>query len=264
MKMQDKEFDDVFRSQLENFEAEPSERVWTGIDDELDSSRRRKLWIPILRVAAVLVVVATAGIIVIQQRQTVIPKPGKKPALAVNQPKAIVKPVSVAPEKEAEPVAQPEPIKKEVLQPANSIAKVVAAKRGTAPAAIEKAAVVADKSEEQIVRPQLVAMADATPATEIKHAVVPNNDVPLAIKDPEPIINSTITKPVLAQAPSPDQPARPVKHKGIHSFGDLVNLVANKVEKQKAASALDEDDDDSAVAKINRGIQRVRQERETK
>lgn len=261
--MQDKEFDDVFRSQLENFETEPSERVWTGIDDELDSSRRRKLWMPILRVAAILIVVATAGIIIIQQRQTVVPKPGKRPALAINHPAVIVKPVSGEPEKQTEPVAQSEPIKKEVLQPVNSIAKVVISKKETTPAATDKAAVVTDKSQEQIERPQLIAMADVTPATEIKHAVVPNDDVPLAIKDPDPIVNNTLTKPVIAQLPSADQSAKQARRRGIHNFGDLVNLVANKVEKQKAASALDDDDDDSAVAKINKGIQRMRQERET-
>jgi hypothetical protein len=264
MKMQDKEFDDVFRSQLENFETEPSEGVWTGIDDELDSSRRRKLWIPILRVAAVLVVIATAGIIVIQQHETVVIKPGHKPALAANHPKLIMKPTSAEPEKQTAPVAQTEPVKKEILQPVNSIAKVVIAKKENTPVTTTQASGVSKKSQEQVEQPQLITMADVASPTEIKHAVVPNDDVPLAIKDTQPVMNNATTKPVIAQVPNTDQPAKQIKRRGIHSFGDLVNLVANKVEKQKAASALDEDDDDSAVAKINRGIQRIKQEREEK
>lgn len=261
--MQDKEFDDIFRSQLENFEAEPSEKVWTGIDDELDSSRRRKLWIPILRLAAVLVVLATAGVIAIQQRQTMLPKTSNKPALTVNHPAVILKPVSAEPEQQTEPIVQPESTGKEVSQPANSIAKVVIPKKENTPASAIQVLAANNKSQEQVEQPQLPTTPEVTSAMEIKHAVVPADNVPLAIKSPDPAINNGQVKSTLiAQVPTADPPAKQVRHRGIHSFGDLVNLVANKVEKQKAASALDDDDDDSAVAKINRGIQRIKQERE--
>lgn len=260
--MQDKEFDDIFRSQLENFEAEPSEKVWMGIDDELDSSHRRKLWVPILRVAAVLVVLATGGVIIVQQRQTGLPKPGNKPALAINHPAVVVKPVSAEPAKQAETVAQTQPNKKEVSQPANSMAKVVVAKKENAPASAIQVSAANNKPQEQVEQPQLLTMADVPSGTESKHAVVPDDSVPLTIKNPDPAISNDQVKPTLiAQVPATDPPAKQVKHRGIHSFGDLVNLVANKVEKQKAASALDDDDDDSAVAKINKGIQRLKQDK---
>jgi cytoskeletal protein RodZ len=257
MKMQDKEFDDIFRSHLENFEAEPSERVWTGIDDELDSSRRRKLWIPILRAAAVLIVLATAGVIVIQQRETIVPKPGNKPALAINHPAVILKPAI------AEPGKQTEPIKKETLQPINSIAKVIIAKKGSTPAITNQASIAKVKPQEQVEQSQLLTIANVPSAIDIKQAVVPDDTVPLTIKSPDPALSNDQVKPTLiAQVPVADPSARQVRRRGIHSFGDLVNLVAIKVEKQKAASALDDDDDDSAVAKINRGIQRLKREQE--
>ena len=39
--MQDKEFDDQFRSKLDNFEVEPAAQVWQNIDTEL-SDRKKK------------------------------------------------------------------------------------------------------------------------------------------------------------------------------------------------------------------------------
>src|SRR3569832_1665246 len=79
MKMQDKEFDDVLRSKLEGFETEPSEKVWGGIDSELDSARRRAVFVPLLRIAAIVVVAVTAGLLFIPKHSTV--TGNKKPKL---------------------------------------------------------------------------------------------------------------------------------------------------------------------------------------
>ena len=76
--MQDNEFDDVFRSKLDGFEAEPTGRVWEGIDEKLDSSRRRAIFMPILRIAASVILVAGLGVLFLVNRDKVAPVKGGK------------------------------------------------------------------------------------------------------------------------------------------------------------------------------------------
>lgn len=61
MNMQDNELDQLFRHKLNGAEAEPSSRVWKGISAEL-GHEPKKSWAPVLRIAASVVVVLTAGI----------------------------------------------------------------------------------------------------------------------------------------------------------------------------------------------------------
>ncbi len=68
MDMQDKEFDDLFRSKLDGFEAGPSARVWAGIDAELSGKRRKKILAPYLSIAASIIVLVAAGILFIPEK----------------------------------------------------------------------------------------------------------------------------------------------------------------------------------------------------
>ncbi len=52
MKMQDKEVDDLFQSKLSDFESQPSPNIWKHIENELDNMQKRRIWIPILSIAA--------------------------------------------------------------------------------------------------------------------------------------------------------------------------------------------------------------------
>ena len=70
MNMQDKEFDDLFRSKLDNFELEPSAQVWQNIDNELSGRKRRSIF-PILSIAASVLILLTAGILFIPKKGVV-------------------------------------------------------------------------------------------------------------------------------------------------------------------------------------------------
>src|SRR5947209_8023399 len=74
MKMQDSEFDELFRSKLDNFETEPSNNVWQNINHELNAGRRKKILTPILSIAATVLVLIAAGVLFIPQKASVVDK----------------------------------------------------------------------------------------------------------------------------------------------------------------------------------------------
>jgi lipopolysaccharide export LptBFGC system permease protein LptF len=65
MKMQDNEMDDLFRSKLDDFETQPSPRIWEHIEAELDNTRKRKVWISILSIAASIIMLFSIVVILI-------------------------------------------------------------------------------------------------------------------------------------------------------------------------------------------------------
>ncbi len=74
MEMQDKEFDELFRSKLNNIEAEPTAQVWDGIAGSLRGRRRYRTLIPYLSIAASIIVLAAAGILFIPKKGAVVKK----------------------------------------------------------------------------------------------------------------------------------------------------------------------------------------------
>ncbi len=83
MEMQDKEFDNVFSSKLDNFEVEPSKAVWQGINDGLGNNNRKKV-LPFLGIAASIIVLIAAGIVFFTQRTTVVKSHAVKDRVAIN------------------------------------------------------------------------------------------------------------------------------------------------------------------------------------
>ena len=63
MNMQDKEFDDLFRSKLDNFEMEPSAQVWQNIDAELDGKKKKGSLFTLLSIAASIIMLIATGIL---------------------------------------------------------------------------------------------------------------------------------------------------------------------------------------------------------
>ena len=63
MDIQDREFDELLRSKLDGFEAQPSAKVWPGISDGLDSATRRKTILPWLTIAASIAVLIGMGVL---------------------------------------------------------------------------------------------------------------------------------------------------------------------------------------------------------
>jgi len=254
--MQDREFDDVFRSKLDGFEAEPSAKVWMGIDETLDEKSRKKAILPWLSIAASVLILVSAGILFIPKKT--IPQQGDnrivKAQHAISKPKqetAIKTPASQTQIAAVPVIAKPavhhikkiEKIVAPVVQPTEVIAKTDAPKTNE-----QLVLAVVPQKQQQVTQP-----------------VVPGNDTPLAIKQTD--INNTPdqqTKPALiAQQPTPvTKPAvtAPPKKHGIRNFGDLVNLVADKVDRRRAAQLNDDDDDESVIAEVNKGIQRIKKE----
>ncbi|MGZ3945665.1 MAG: hypothetical protein ACXVJB_12040 [Mucilaginibacter sp.] len=258
--MQDREFDDVFRNKLDGFEAEPSAKVWVGIDATLDEKSRKKAIMPWLSIAASIIVLVSAGILFIPKKTSTkhhtegIVK--VQPAHAIAQPKQET--AINTPALQTQIAVVPATVKP-VIHHTKKIEKVVAP--------IEKPTELIAKTE--IIKPveQPVLAAVPEKQQQVTQPVVPGNETPLTVKqDDNSNTNSPTSKPALIarqQTPvtKPAVTASPKKH-GIRNFGDLVNLVVAKVDKRKdkGLEFSGDDDDESVIAEVNKGIQRIKNE----
>jgi len=265
MDMQDNEFDDVFRSKLEGFEAEPSARVWTGIDDELSSSGRKKVWLPILRIAASVIVLITAGLLFIPG-PVKIDKP-KNPKAGIA--KVPVKPTPqtgtiTEPAKQPEAVKQPEQVKTDAQQPeVNRMVRLNLDKKNASPVIVTQPQEAIKETQEPIKTQEQPVLAVVSPQIDIRQNVVPDKGTPLTENTlPENLTDTKVKSQAIAQAPAAKQPVKQVKKHGIRNFGDLVNLVVARVDKRKdkAIEFTDSDDDESMITAVNIGPVKVRKE----
>ncbi|HTI61117.1 MAG TPA: hypothetical protein VL525_18980 [Mucilaginibacter sp.] len=267
MAMQDNEFDDIFRSKLEGFEAEPSERVWMGVDEELHPVTRKKIWLPVLRIAASVIILITAGLLFIPRHVKVDRPKNNKNGIAkvpVKQTPATGTTTEPA-AKQPEIVKQPEPVRQPAQQPeVNRMAHVNTKKEKVAPVIANQPQPVEVKQTPEVVKEQDKELLAIVNTTDIKNAVVPDKSTELTIKTLPADNTPQVTKPqqAIAQAPVGKQPAKQVKRHGIHSFGDLVNLVVAKVDKRKdkAIEFSDSDDDESMITAVNIGPVKVKAE----
>ena len=254
--MQDNEFDDLFRSKLGGLEVQPSAQVWDNIVAGLGTERKRS-WAPVLSIAATVLVLLAAGswFLVdkpakpVQNRvaQTKVKLPvnnGITETVQVEQPTKLVEPLQTA---------------SQVEQVTNRIARVKL--RLTVKQKITKTV-----NEEPIPAPltaetQTQQVLAAMPAQPVTHPVLPemklagstlNNDAPV-LKS----INTTAPVAVTAS-----QPERKKRH-GIHSLGDLINVVVSKVDKRedKLIEFTESDDDESSVTGINLGIIKIKKDK---
>jgi hypothetical protein len=253
MAMQDKEFDALFSSKLNDFEVTPSVQVWGNINTELDKGRRKKSLFPLLGIAASIMVLISAGLLFIPKGM-----PAKHPAQ--NNVARLKTPVKNIP--------QVKIIITPVALPVNTIAKqhltIVAVRQAVHIQNIKKQTPsvkqpVPSKTEEQ---PVLSASAQQTPIV----AVVPDVSTPLTII-PQEITGPVTAKPVIADV----QPAVNTKtnvtakprHR-IHTLGDIINLAVAKVDKRrdKIIEFTNTDDDDEAnVSAVNLGVVRIKKEK---
>jgi hypothetical protein len=70
MNMQDKEFDELFRSKLGDLEVAPSKSVWDNIAAEVVIGRENRSALPFISIAASVLVLVTAGVFFIPQIKT--------------------------------------------------------------------------------------------------------------------------------------------------------------------------------------------------
>jgi hypothetical protein len=269
MNMQDKEFDDLFQSKLDNFELEPSAQVWQNIDAELDGKKKKGSLFTLMGIAASIIMLIGAGILFIPKKN-VEPKDHPKNNLAHNRVKPTVAkpdsntPVNVQPVK-AEQVA-------DAKVPAKPIERAHHSKKMEVPAAptkednqlIAKTEPVKPEPVKADEQPILAAVPDQK--NEVKNTGTSPVGISVTTKQPEEIKAPAIQtqQPVLASAQTPavKQNKPVVKRRGIHNIGDLVNLVMAKVDKRKdkLIEFTDTDDDGSTITGVHLGAIKIKRD----
>jgi hypothetical protein len=267
--MQDKEFDDLFQSKLDNFGLEPSEQVWQNIDAGLDGKRRNKSISPLLSVAASIIILITAGILFIPKKEVVKPGKSNKNNVAVSK----VMPPAIKPREHAPvntPVAKSEQIA-DIQTPANHTNHDHHTKKTEAPVARNPHnAQLMAKAEPVIVEPvkaneQPVLAVVQQKENESTMPAAQATIAPVTLKQPDAIETPGMqTHPVLASAhlPSVKQNKPIVKRHGIRNIGDLVNLVVAKVDKRKdkVIEFTDTDDDETTITGVHIGAIRIKRD----
>lgn len=253
MDMQDKEFDTLFRSKLENFEAAPTSQVWNGIVDGLGGKRRYAVLLPWLSIAASVLVLVAAGILFIPQKTTVNPK---HPVAATKLP-VVIRPDSVKPQRPeiiqtpapatVNRIAQTKPAKTKVETIAKDVEPVAVPATATQP---QEQQIIAAVQPKEVISPE-------TPGLQTQ--IAPQTaDMPAA----------TTIKPVIAAA-MPNiadkqsiASARP-KRKA-HGIGGFLNTVIAAVDKRKdkiIEFTESDDDDASNITAVNLGILKFKKDK---
>jgi len=254
MEMPDNEFDELFRSKLNGFEAEPSANVWTRINAGINANKRRKIFVPVLSIAASIIVLVAAGILFFPAKENTT---GKR-----NIQNKVTKGAGtiIAAQKAIDD-------KKPAILGANQ-----AVKQNKADAHVDIAEVARETKKAEDTSPnqpgetQLAVLKDAQLSLaplNMKQHVVPDSgtvlaiklpmkdSIPLVVRQPQPAIQS----PAIANQ---DASAK-TKHK-IHSVGDLVNILVAKVDKRKDkfVEFTDTDGDQSTITGVNLGIVKIK------
>lgn len=258
MDMQDKEFDEVFNSKFESFEVEPSPMVWDNIDARLGNNKTKSVLMPWLSIAATIVVLFTAGILFLQKDKAV-DKLAKSDKLAMNHIKQTI------------PVKINEPVKKDdkVIVTTKSVDKIASngahQLKNISPVNKVPVPIVQSIDKMPVQTPpvnlnnkQLIA-AVPDPASTHAMATVPDNDVKLA-----PVqTNAPVERPIV-MASADNQETTPIKKRGIHSFGGLINVLVAKIDKRqdKIIEFTDSDDDDaeSNITGVNLGLVKIKKQ----
>jgi hypothetical protein len=254
MEMQDKEFDNVFSTKLDNFEVEPSKAVWQGINDGLGNNNRKKV-LPFLSIAASIIVLIAAGVVFLTQKTTVVKPHVVKDRVAVNHPTKVI-PATTALKLQnttaqgtaiaAATVIKPKHIEK------NNIAKVP----------LKQVVPIQQQNPVQPQGQQILASATVPKNDVAKPAVIDTANVIAAV----PLVHPQVDKPatIAATVPTVEKIAEapPVKKRHLRSFGDILNVVIATVDKRKdkVIEFSNTDDDESTITGVNLGIIKIKKQ----
>ena len=258
--MQDKEFDDLFRTKLNNFETEPSVQVWQSIDAELDGKKRKMGIFPILRVAASIIILITAGVLFIPKKEVIKPGHPQKNSIANNKvERATAKPGNNTPVKTNEQVAELKIPIKPVYKPRHTKKMEIPANPNIQ---VQDNQLIVKSDPVKVVEDQPVLAVVQKKSDEVVKPVI---ETAVGIKEVNtnetPVLQS---QPVLASTPTPaakeNKPV--VRRRGIHNFGDLVNLVVAKVDKRKdkVIEFTDTDGDESTITGLHIGSIKIKRD----
>ena len=256
MDMQDKEFDDLFRSKLDGFEAEPSANVWAGIDAKLSGKRRKKILAPFLSIAASIIVLVAAGILFIPGKGKVTGKHPVQNKIAKTSATLITPPTAKS---QSKPVLKSEAVKLKEATLADNY------KRPNYSKAIKDIPAKQTRETDKTVETNQPELA-ATPRKQqdIIDAVAPDISTQIAVKQPMVETISFKTKPSLpaVQLSGADKQDNLAAKPGrkLRSLGDIINNAVAKVDKRKDKFIEfgDPVDNGSTITAINLGIIKIK------
>jgi hypothetical protein len=245
MDMQDKEIDQLFRSGFNDFEVEPTAKVWGGIASGLD---RNKLSLKVyLGIAASLLLLLSAGLYFVSHVKDNTKKPVQLTAVKNNKPaKSIITPVIAS---------------SKIMQP--QLAKVLAVNTVvTSRKQKTKTVKVLPVRDIEIIEPAQQQAQVIQPAQDVKFVVpagVPFNEKIELPEDASFKANILAAQPPVTKAIA----AAPVKKHRIRNLGDLINVVVSKVDKRKdklIEFSSTNDEDDSVVSGLNLGFIKIKKQ----
>jgi hypothetical protein len=250
MEMQDKEFDNIFSSKLNDFEVEPSKAVWQGINDGLGNNNRKKV-LPLLGIAASIIVLIAAGIVFFTQKVTVV-KPRVKNRVAVNHP-AKTAPAVIAVKPHNTIIQQSAIAANTVIKPKHLVKSNIENKSA-------KYGVITQQPIIVQPRQQVLASATTTKNDMVKHVVIDTASMIVAT----PVVKTDKPATLVAVVPDKEKPTDtpPVKKHRIHTFGDMLNIVIAAVDKRKdkVIEFSNTDGDESTITGVNLGIIKIKKE----
>jgi hypothetical protein len=250
MKMQDKEFDDLFRLKLEDFEAMPSGKVWQNIDAELGESKRKKITVmSFLSVAASTIVLVTAGVLFVQHKIGTTKQPVKMVIAKTKQ--LLNKPVLT----NVVAAQRHQPLKSSValINPTISLQQQVAKNKMISPK--QKQSQVVEKGE-VVKAEQPVLEADQPPVVVEQQDGADTAKLIAAM----PALKQT-DKPILAVVNADKlNAASPVKRHRIRGLGDVLNVVIATVDKRKDKVIEFSDDDEGSITGVNLGFIKIKKD----
>ena len=248
--MQDKEIDQLFKSELYDHEIEPAGRVWHHIVTTLDEGKRKGSVTSYLSIAATVLIVLFAGWYFIPQVKV----KGAKPDQIAAKPNKIDTKTIVATKIEDKPEV--------TVAPDTEVAAVSAAKINP----VKQDRVIRRNRVKQAIEaeePTALSSRDASVLT----AVVPDAETPLAMKADvdEDVVFKTGASSLAALKKlqvNKAMAAAPAKKRRINTLGDLINVVVSKVDKRKdkLIEFTSSDEDDATVSGINLGFVKIKKQ----
>ena len=252
MEMQDKEFDNVFSSKLDNFEVEPSKAVWQGINDGLGNNNRKKV-LPFLGIAASIVVLIAAGVVFFTQKTVVVKPHAVKDRVSVNHT-AKVTPVTTTVQPQHTAVQGTAIAATTVIKP-----KRIEKSNGTKESLKQN---VTAQQQTMVQQQQVLASASIPKNGDVKPAAIDTATMIASVS----VVHPQADKPagIAATVPAGERiaEAQPVKKHHLRSFGDILNVVIATVDKRKdkVIEFSNTDDDESTITGVNLGIIKIKKQ----
>jgi hypothetical protein len=251
MDMQDKEFDRLFNSKLNNFEIEPSPMVWENIEGELHGKKAKRSIVSYLSIAASVIILVSAGLLFFNQTEDTFVKPVKRDKVLVKINKAEV------PDNSTKDNAIPEAaITNAPASEVATVSRVFIAPKVIVDEAVSK---IATKTNNRVTTDPITinqpALAIVAPVQKEPVMVVPDKETSFATDHKQ-----QVTEAVTTEITSTEIMETPVKKRGIRSLGGLIGALVAKVDKRedKLIEFTESDENGSTITGLNLGLIKIK------